>query len=394
MTITRVYIGGWFQRTTLHLSEIYDFLREANSALELDKEKLETLRTKLDIDSVELKAEDLEYVALVTHGKIAVKIYEDGLIVLHRNFEEGDDLSGDIKDLTSYYEEKLSPAFGYIFSLGAPVPKELAHIKTIYPYFVVLHDASQSDVLRLLSQFHEEKYFEASVPQFDLFRGDKFYIISNKSEAPERVERFVEEQIFLREFKGQLHRYLNLHRIIWERIAEVKERGTIRGREIGGFRDRVEGYGKTVNLIEARINQMRTYLHTRERIVKDDARLKDFLGVLGYRYETLGDTLDYVVHIWAMTKNYVNSSLELFSSLQAKATENSVKNLTVVTSMGVGATLMGLFTTTHAPSFTLFGVGYFAMLAAIGYFSNRIMKWFYARKSYKISDVSYDKNIQ
>lgn len=31
MKISNVYIGGWFQRTMLQLSEIYDFLRECKS---------------------------------------------------------------------------------------------------------------------------------------------------------------------------------------------------------------------------------------------------------------------------------------------------------------------------------------------------------------------------
>src|SRR3989338_11297963 len=106
-------------------------------------------------------------------------------------------------------------------------------------------------------------------------------------------------------------------------------------------------------------------------------------------YETLGDTLAYVQQIWTMTKNYVNSSLDLFSSLQAQATQNSVKNLTVVTSMGVGATLIGLFTTNSIPKFTMFGVGYFVALAAIGYFANKVTIWFYKRKAYDISDVEY-----
>ena len=139
---------------------------------------------------------------------------------------------------------------------------------------------------------------------------------------------------------------------------------------------------------------MGTYLHTRERIVKSDDELKGFLTLLEYRYETLGDTLAYLQQIWVMTKNYVNSALDLFSSLEAQATQNSVKNLTVVTSMGVGATLIGLFTTNSIPQFTMFGVGYFVALAAIGYFANKITTWFYKRKAYNISDIEYDKDIK
>jgi hypothetical protein len=393
MEIKRVYIGGWFQRTTLHLSEIYDFLRDGTSALALDPRKLLELRQALAIESTELKTEGLDFLSAVAKDGVTVKICEDGLIALHREYHGGEELEADIKILTGYYEEKLSPAFSYLFSLGAPVPKELANIKTIYPYFVVVEHASREEIAALLEKFDEKQYLEVIEDGFDLFRGDKFYIIHIKSEEMKHAERFIEEQIFLREFKGQLHRYLNLHRIIWERIAEVKERGKIKGKEIGTFRDTVEGYAKTINLIEARMGQMDTYLHTRERIAHADESLKGFSSAIEYRYETLGDTLSYVQKIWTMTKNYVNSSLELFSTLQAQATQNSVKNLTVVTSMGVGATLIGLFTTS-APTFTLFGFWYFVILAAIGYSADKVTTWFYGRKSYAITEIDYNKDIK
>lgn len=51
--------------------------------------------------------------------------------------------------LTHYYENRLSPAFSYIFNLGAPVPKELANIKTVYPYFVTVTEATEERVNNL-----------------------------------------------------------------------------------------------------------------------------------------------------------------------------------------------------------------------------------------------------
>ena len=394
MKIKRIYIGGWFQRTTLHLSEIYDFLREGYSSLELDRAKLKELQKNLDIESAELKVSGLEHVELTSKNGISLKIHEDGLIALRRDYGAGEDLGADVKLLTEYYEKKLSPAFSYLFSLGAPVPKELANIKTVYPYFVVVEDATREEITELLNRFQEKKYFEVIGERFDLFRGDKFYIVHIKKEDVGHSERFIEEQIFLREFKGQLHRYLNLHRIIWERIAKVKERGKIKGGELGALRDKVQGYAKTINLIEARINQMGTYLHTRERIVKGDDDLKGFLSLLEYRYETLGDTLAYLQQIWGMTKNYVNSALDLLKSLQDQATQNSIKNLTVVTSIGVGGTLLALLLRTDIPHVTTIGVGYLVGMLLFAYISDKLIKWFYARKSYTVFDVDYDKDIK
>src|SRR3989338_7647733 len=143
MNIQKIYIGGWFQRTTLHLSEIYDFLKEAKSELALDQQKLRELRDSLEIGAMEMRIGNLDYIEFRSKSGIAVKVYEDGLIVLNNPQPAGviKDLIG---ELTSYYENKLSPAISYIFSLGAPFPKKLANIKTIYPYFLVLDNAEKN----------------------------------------------------------------------------------------------------------------------------------------------------------------------------------------------------------------------------------------------------------
>ncbi|MBI5421230.1 MAG: hypothetical protein HZA35_02850 [Parcubacteria group bacterium] len=357
----------------------------------MDKEKLKTLQKALGIHSLEMNIEDFEYVKLIEKQGIEITIYEDGLIVLNKNPESK--LEKDIKALTSYYEEKLSPALSYIFSLGAPVPKELANIKTIYPYFVVLDNATKEDIEQLLKDFHQKKYFEIKADSFEIYRGDILYIINSLSEPFSNIGQFINEQIFIREFKGQVHRYLNLHRLIWEKIAEVKERGEIRGKDIGTFKNEIESYNKTINFIEARINQMGTYIHTRETIFKNKESLRHFANVLQFRYEALSDTLEYIKDLWTMTKNYVASAIKLFETLQAQSTNNSIQSLTVVTSMGVGASILSLFAQ-KPPTFTLFGMMYFLALAIIGYTTNRAMKSIAMKRMYKIRDVEIAKNIK
>ncbi|OGZ59243.1 MAG: hypothetical protein A3B96_04445 [Candidatus Spechtbacteria bacterium RIFCSPHIGHO2_02_FULL_43_15b] len=389
--IEKIYIGGWFQRTTLHLSEIYDFLKQADSPLKLDKAKLSELRNEMRISSVEMKLGNLDCVIVKSDLGIEVKIYEDGLIVLCK--VNGLSIKNEIQTLATYYEQKLSPGIRYIFSLGAPIPKDLANIKTIFPYFIILDNSPKQDIKELFGQFKQEKYFEILKKEFEIYRGDKLYVINNFSEKLSNIEDFVEEQVFIREFKSQLHRYLNLHRIIWERIADVKERGKIKGSEVGLFKDKIESYSKTINLIDGRISQMGTYIRTRESIAKNNAGLANFLDVLDFKYETLADTLEYIKDIWNMTKNYVNSALDLFSSIQAASTESSVTNLTVITSMGVGATLIGLFSE-KLPEFHISGVMYFLIVASIGYIANKIMKMIYTRRMYKISDVKIVKDIK
>lgn len=391
MKVLEISVGGWFQRTTLHLAEIYDFISEGSSPLDLNKDKLFELKKNLSIEDYSLETENLERVVYTTTSGIIVKIFEDGLITLHLRDFLGEEREG-ISILTSYYEDVLSPAISYLFSLGAPVPKELANIKTVYPYFLVLDNAEKSECEGLLDDFEQDKRLEVNAESFDIYRGDKLFIINSKGATLPSIERFIEEQIFMREFKGQLHRYLNLHRSIWEKIADVKEKGEIRGGDVKEFYTKIESYSKTINLIDARIEQMDSYLSTRKSIAKDDELLKDFKAVIDFKHETLSDTLKYIKGIWKMTKNYVDSAEKLFSSIQAKSTETSVKNLTIITSMGVGASLLALFTD-KPPEFTLIGVGYFFALAVIGFIADKTMKWWAKRDTYEIIDVDIAKDL-
>lgn len=138
---------------------------------------------------------------------------------------------------------------------------------------------------------------------------------------------------------------------------------------------------------------MNTYIKTREKIAKSDANLTDSLDLIGYRYETLVNTVSYMQQIWAMTKNYLNSADTLFRNLESQVTEKSVQSLTIVTSMGVGASLIDLFTES-APTFSRFGIMYFFILAIVGYGVNKLMKTISENRKYEISDVEYDKNIK
>ena len=185
----------------LHLSEIYDFLHEASSPLKgLEVEKLVTLQSALALESVEMKVADLDYiVARSVTNNVEFKIFEDGLIVLSTTPTE--DLPSDVEKLTAYYENELSAALSYIFSLGAPIPKELANIKTVYPYFFVLNDAPKDTITELLATFKQQKYFEIVNDSFEIYRGNKLYTINTRSVELEKIEHFVQEQIFVREFK-------------------------------------------------------------------------------------------------------------------------------------------------------------------------------------------------
>ena len=83
MKISNIYIGGWFQRTMLQLSEIYDFLRDCKSELKLESKKLNEHRKNLQIGNIEYGVSGEEFITFSTGVGISVKIFEDGLIILN-----------------------------------------------------------------------------------------------------------------------------------------------------------------------------------------------------------------------------------------------------------------------------------------------------------------------
>lgn len=93
-----------------------------------------------------------------------------------------------------------------------------------------------------------------------------------------------------------------------------------------------------------------------------------------------------------MTKNYVTSAQKLFEGLKQDVTSKSVDSLTIVTSMSAGAAIIGLLTET-APSFTMFGIFYFFILALLGWSSTKILGAISSRRKYEVSDIEYDKDI-
>jgi hypothetical protein len=391
MKVKALYLGNWFQRTQLHLSEVHDFLVGEPSPLKLDKKILAKNRKALGVLDIHTHIGRLNSLRVNIKNHISFTMYEDGLTLFRHDNPR--DLKKSMEELTDFYVGPHSSAISYLFSLGAPIPKELANIEIVLPYFVVVKGATKKDIQKMLDEYKVPEYFEKSLPGFDLYRGNHIYIINQKTITDENLERFISELVFFREFRGQLHRYLNLHRVIWENISEVKERGTMRGSEIKPFKTKIESYEKTVNLIDTRINQMQSYITTRSAILKDSPELLEATDkVFSFEHETLADSLSYIKDVWVMTKNYVAATLSVFSDLQSKVLNSSVKDLTFITTIGVGATIYKLLG--EDPSkLTSSGLWVFGAIALLSIILGWILRYVHFHKKYKIKDIKIDKDI-
>ncbi|MFA6551353.1 MAG: hypothetical protein WCV41_02380 [Patescibacteria group bacterium] len=390
MTIQKIYIGGWFQRTTLHLTEIWDFLKNEKSNLDFPQKKLNEARQALALKKVSRESGPLEYISVKADKDISYRIYEDGLIVLEKEFKS---LKSDFETIKDYYDHKLSKALALIFSKGAPVPKELANIKTILPYIVTVADAGKQEVEKIFKDFSENVYSTLTTKNIEVYRAPGIILINNLQDE-NLTREIIESQIFFREFKSQLHRYLAIHRTLWEKIKTIKERGAIKGNELDALRNELSVYQKTVNLIGARIDQMPAYVKTRQKIT-DVEKIDEYLQPLfQFKFETLLDTHEYVKHLWGMTANYLASAIEIFSELQAKSTKNTISSLQLVTTIGVVAAILGYLGKDALPAFTLIGLIYFLLLMAMTWLINFIVSKVYKSKKYKIEGRDMEKDIK
>ncbi len=210
-----ITFGGWYQRTTLHLSEIYNFFAFGNSKIGLDKSKLERMWLKMGKMTVTREIDYLEYVKVITDSGIEIRYFEDGLYLLEKKSK---DLDMGKKELEMYFDEIINPAISYIFSLGAPIPKILANMEIQHPTVVFINKKK----IKINEEKYGEVYGEIET-DFVSVKKTHSYIFIN-SASSKNIRPLIEMQIFFREFKDQLERYLDIHREIWEDISKYKEK--------------------------------------------------------------------------------------------------------------------------------------------------------------------------
>lgn len=381
MRLQKLFIGGWFQRTTLHLSEMWDFFEHGSSHLDFDPKALAKLRAGLKIAQVAREQGELEYLSVQTESAVSFRVYEDGLMVLERDI--GKSLKKDAAAIKEYYDGSLAKAISYIFSKGAPVPKELANIATILPYIVTVEGAALADAKKLFKEFDDTFYSHVSSDAVEVYRGSNLILINNLHQQ-ELARELIETQIFFREFKTQLYRYLTIHRAVWEKIGTIKERGNIKGNEVGPLRAELADYQKTITLIGARIEQMDAYLDTRQKLANSQALDERLRPLFQFKFETLRDTHRYIQDLWAMTREYLNSALEVFAELQQRSTKSTISSLQLITTIGVVSGIIGYLGRDTLPNITLVGLGYFALLMGLTWLINTAISRVYRNRSYVI----------
>ncbi|TSC82857.1 MAG: Uncharacterized protein G01um101420_39 [Parcubacteria group bacterium Gr01-1014_20] len=376
----KITLGGWYQRTTLHLSEIYNLFESGKSHLDLSKETLEKYRQGLNLTSVTREAGYLEFLKALTKDGIEIRYYEDGLYVLEtssKNLKQGQEF------LKDYFENHFSPAVSYIFSLGAPTPKILANIKTVHP--TVINSTSKNpDQYSIDSKTFGAVYQKISSENIVVYKTPSYIFVVSKPGLETKVADIVEMQVFFREFKDQLEKYLNIHRTLWEEISNIKERKSVKGDEVEILRGKLDSYQKTISLIGNRINQMGTYVRTRSSIAKGMEIEEHLTKLFQFKFEVLSDTLDYIKELWKMTGDYLASAIQNIVEIKNQSTARGIQSLQLITSLGVISGIIGYLSRNELPKITSLGAFYFLIIVAATWLVNYLITKIYTSKKYKI----------
>lgn len=375
----KITYGGWYQRTTLHLSEIYDFLAFGTSKMALEKEKLARLHAELHLAGVTRESNYLEYVVATTNEGITIHYYEDGLYILEL---EATDIEASQQVLETYFTATFNPAIEYLFSLGAPTPKVLANMRT--PHATVVTVIGEKDEAEAFLEKADHVYSRIESGEFSVYKAKRYMFVAVSDPTHDGVDELVENLIFFREFKDQLDKYLQIHRTLWEEISQIKERKAIRGSDVEEIRGRLDGYQTAISLINNRINQMGSYVRTRASVSKRTNVEQHLTDLFQYKFETLTDTLEYIKEIWKMTGDYLNSSIQNLVEIKGQSAARGIQSLQLITSIGVISVIAGFLAKTELPTVTVLGASYFLIIIVVTWLLNTVVSRYYRGKKYTL----------
>lgn len=375
MKIKNIYLGTWFQRTDLHLKEFFYFLEAGKSDLPLDKDRLNFLYKNLGVKNFSWEEEELLDKVKIQFDGLEIFFYEDGLIIFKK---ECQNLKKDCEILKELYEKKFSPVINYIYSLGAPLPKELAKLELILPYIIEISESNENEVEKLFDEFGDKIQSTAESPEVNISFGRKLFIFKLKKEVF-WVEPVIEILIFFREFSAQLNGYLQAHRTIWEKISQIRSKEALRFKDFTKIRNSLMDIKQTLSFVEARLVQMEKFIEVRKTWSQNLENILKSLSI--YQFDTLANSQQYMVSLWKMTKDYADSTFNLLSMLYQENIQREVDALKLVTIISMIIAFSRLATFQTPPLFSLKFIGSIFLVflfATIFYFGMRY--WFRSRK--------------
>lgn len=332
-----LYVGSWVPRTTIHLEEFSQFLKLSKGSSGLDIGKLQKLHEQLSPQDINFTKAKIDRLTARLSG-YQFDFLEDGTIVLGTITSKENTFEG-LHKLTQYYVDRVLPAYSYLYSRGAPIPKSLSHIRDITPSIITSSEMSLSDAKELFAHFSDSIIETYHKKNNAIYVGHDIVAVAGDGADDLELVRYL---VFLRDYKQQLEKLLNAHRQMWEEVTTIREHDTVHFSDLPKFRDDLLNLTKDISFFKSRLAQMDIYI--KKRMEALDELLKRSLAK-DYVSEELSSLLDaheYFVDLWEMTENYANSTFDLISLLYQENEQKEINMLQIIFIIGVLASLLTL----------------------------------------------------
>lgn len=393
MKVENIYIGTWIPRASIHLKEIYKFLNSGESSLrDLDAKKIKSLKENLFIDKIEFIKDKKIDLIKATCKDCDISVSEEGIIILKSKNEINDKNFQDTHtNLEKFFIEKFSPAIKYLFSLGAPLPKQLQDIREVYPTIITLRDCSKQEALEFIKKENLKIYSENKYGKIEVFFGEDTNIINlDGAKEDRKFETLLQDIIFLKELSLYLANCLNIHRDIWEKIDLIREAKEIAYKDFPAIREKINGFLKTLSLTKARINQMSDIIETRKELESNE-EITELNNLKLNRTQNLIGDIKYIKDLWEITIEYANNTLNLLESLSQESIQRELSTLKFVSLLAAITSFFGMniafpweerWPNIFISSFMVIFV--IALIALLFYF---FLKIFVYNRKFKIKDI-------
>lgn len=340
MEVISITTGSWFPRTKLHLKEYYGFLKDGRVHIDLDVEKIKELRKQMQPRNVQYVGGRFDRVS-AEFDDIASLFHEDGLLTLNVAVK---DFNEDLKRISEFLDKLLTPSLSMLYGLGAPVVSYKVPTLMDKPVIILAKGVEDAEARKFCAELDDEIHYIARHTDRTVYFADRYIIVGDESGGAGTTRYIIDELILSREYEHRLRQYLELHRQLWGRIAEIQQRASIPSYELPAIRDRLLNYKRDMAIIKARINQMVAYLNERRSEIDDLGLTEDLRAVEAYRFDKLSSSTFYITRLWEMLEEYLESTVQITGFFYQENLQKEINIQQFIFLVGSVAAVMGLGT--------------------------------------------------
>lgn len=323
MNIKSVYIGSWFPKTNIHLKELELFLKNNVVAEGLDLIEGKKLHRKLSAHHTvtHTNKDGLKHLHAEC-GSYGFTYYGDGLLVVKK---PAVDVEKDMKEIVTFYREKLSPTLAYLYSRGAKgleIIRQPGSKKTI---FLNSEGNTNTEIRHFFRSLGEEVHAVHNYKESSAFYTDNFILLNcSKKNSHKLCDHIISHLILFNEVKKHSNRLLEMHRYVWDEADRIISESKVRVKDLPKYNEILTDFSNMIDNISSRIDQMKLNFEYRESKAQENEHIYEKLWP---NFENLQQNLDYIKNLFTMTHQHLQNNINHISSIYQENQENALNKL-------------------------------------------------------------------